>query len=548
MKIIGLVLLIVVLPLTANADTARGTVFEDTNTNGVLDAGEPGVANVRVSNGIDVVLTDEEGVYELEVGDEAIIFITKPAGYATPVNADRLPQFYYIHQPAGSPPGLRYLGINPTGPLPARIDFALTRVNEPAAFDAVLFADTQPQTNAELDYIRDDVVAELVGTDARFGMTMGDILFDDMSMFPRFNALIAQIGVPWYNVPGNHELNLKAQSDRYSLETFKRFFGPPYYAFEVGAAVFVVLDNIYYKGSGESDPGDVRGSGGYDGKFTQDQLTWLGNELRHVPRQKLVFLAMHAPLGTYARQPGQPGAQTSNRKALFALLEGRPNLYSVAGHTHTTEHHYFGREEGFKGPGQLHHHVLATVSGSWWSGPFDERGIAVAEQWDGTPNGYHVLSIDGTDLSVRYKAAGRAADYQMRIIFDVAHHGLRADGLRDFRMGELTDGRLSVDEVAAAEIIVNLFDGGPRSTVAFAINEGDFLPMQRVSRADPHTNELFIRNRESKKSWVNAIPSSHLFSADLPDDLEAGTYTVTVAAVDEFGRTHHGHRVLEIGR
>ena len=56
---------------------------------------------------------------------------------------------------------------------------------------------------------------------------MGDILFDDLSMFPRYNALIAQIGIPWYNVPGNHELNFEAESDEDSLETFKRFFGPP---------------------------------------------------------------------------------------------------------------------------------------------------------------------------------------------------------------------------------------------------------------------------------------------------------------------------------
>ena len=73
-------------------------------------------------------------------------------------------------------------------------------------------------------------------------------------------------------------------------------------------------------------------------------------------------------------------------------------------------------------------------------------------------------------------------------------------------------------------------------------------PMSRVVRVDPHTNELLIRNAATKKSWVNAIPSSHLFAADLPDDLGPGTYTVTVRAVDEFGRTHHGHRVLEIGR
>ena len=91
--------------------------------------------------------------------------------------------------------------------------------------------------------------------------------------------------------------------------------------------------------------------------------------------------------------------------------------------------------------------MLGTVSGSWWSGPFDPRGIPTTDQRDGTPNGYHVLEVDGVDMTVRYKAAGFPDDYQMRILFDVAHHGLRPDGLRDFRAGELFDGRFSEAQV-----------------------------------------------------------------------------------------------------
>ncbi|HBO15947.1 MAG TPA: Cna protein B-type domain containing protein, partial [Porticoccaceae bacterium] len=131
------------------------------------------------------------------------------------------------------------------------------------------------------------------------------------------------------------------------------------------------------------------------------------------------------------------------------MLAGRPNLYSVAGHTHTTDHVYFGKEEGFSGPGKFHHHVLATVSGAWWSGPFDERGVPVSDQRDGTPNGYHVLEVDSTDVAVRFKGAGKPADYQMRVVFDVAHHQLNRNGMRDFREGELLDGRMSQDQLAA---------------------------------------------------------------------------------------------------
>jgi hypothetical protein len=128
----------------------------------------------------------------------------------------------------------------------------------------------------------------------------------------------------------------------------------------------------------------------------------------------------------------------------------------------------------------------------------------------------------------------------------VAHHAPGGDISRDFRPGELLDGRLTVDEVPAADVYVNLFDGGPRSTVELSVGGRDPIPMDRVFRVDPATDELVRRNAATVKPWVEAKPSSHLFVADLPDDLGPGTYTVTVRAVDEFGKAHHAHRVLEV--
>lgn len=536
-----IILAFLLLPHSALAANATGQVFLDSNKNGSLDAGERGIAGVRVSNGLDVVTTNDEGRYTLPVDEQSIIFITKPRDYAIPVNAHMLPQFYYIHQPAGSPAGMRYEGIAPTGPLPEQIDFPLIERQESAQFEAILFADPQPQTQRELDYIRDDVVAELIDTQAAFGITLGDILYDDLSMFPRYNALIAQIGIPWYNVPGNHELNFEADSDEYSLETFKKFFGPPYYAFEYADALFVVLDNIDYQGNGKADPGDVRGNGGYEARISKRQLRWLEKELEFVDKDRLVFVATHAPLGSEVTS-----SATDNRRVLFQLLSGRPNLYSVAGHTHTNNHLYFGEEDGFDGPGTFHHHVLATVSGSWWSGPFDERGIAISDQRDGTPNGYHILEVDSTDLVVRYKGAGKPADQQMRIRFDVTHHQLEANGMRDFRAGQLLDGRMSQDELAAASIMVNLFDGGPKSQVSYRVNDGVYRPLERNLRKDPYMLEQFVRHASDKKSFVQATVSTHLFEADLDADLPPGVHTVTVRAADEFGRIHHGHAILEI--
>lgn len=532
------------MPLAAVAETAKGTVYEDANGNGQRDTGEPGVAGVLVSNGEAVVRTDDAGNYRIALDPPAVLFITKPSGYAVPVNRHQLPQFYYIHQPEGSPAGLRYLGVEPTGPLPERIDFPVVPAQEPGRFSALLITDPQPMTDVEIDYVRDSFITENIGTEARFGMTMGDILFDDLSQFPRYNSLIAQLGIPWYNVPGNHEMNYAAASDAFALETFKRYYGPGYYSFDVGDVHFVVLDNIEFEGA-KAGGRNLRRGGGYKGRITEQQLTWLTNDLSFVPDDRLVFLAMHSPL-LNAADPESTSSNTSNRRDLFRILRGREHLYSVAGHTHTNEHHYFDADDGFAGPGEFHHHVLSAVSGSWWSGPMDEAGMPVSLQRDGSPRGYHVLSVDGVDLTVRYKAAGKPADYQMRIMYDVLHHGLEADGRRDYRPGELLDGLMSVDQVPAADLLVNLFDGGPKSVVEARIGDRPPLRLERILAADPYVAEVFARNRDTKKSWVEAITSSHLFRADLPDDLGPGIYTVTVRAVDDFGQEHHGHSILEI--
>ena len=69
-------ILLIVTPLSL-AQTATGRVFIDGNRNGLLDEGEVGLANVRVSNGASVVRTDATGRYRLAADEQTIIFISK---------------------------------------------------------------------------------------------------------------------------------------------------------------------------------------------------------------------------------------------------------------------------------------------------------------------------------------------------------------------------------------------------------------------------------------------------------------------------------------
>ena len=161
--------------------SGKGVVFHDKNRNGTRDQGEPGIGGVRVSNGSAITVTDSDGGYSLDVDDDTILFVIKPRGWQVPMNELNLPQFYYIHKPAGSPPS-RFAGVPPTGELPASVDFPLHPNNEPDRFEAILFGDTQPRDGKEVNYIAHDVVEDVIGTDAAFGVTMGDIVFDDLSV------------------------------------------------------------------------------------------------------------------------------------------------------------------------------------------------------------------------------------------------------------------------------------------------------------------------------------------------------------------------------
>jgi 3',5'-cyclic AMP phosphodiesterase CpdA len=525
--------------------TVSGVVYENRSGGAQRAAGDPGIAGVLVSNGRDVVKTDAAGRYTLPIDEESIVFVIKPTGYAVPLDEAMLPRFYYIHQPAGSPASLklRYRGIDPTGTLPNSVDFALRKVDEPQKFDVILFTDPQPESAAEVDFIRDDVVAGLIGNHtAAFGITCGDIMFDDLSLYPRLNSIIAQLGVPWYNIGGNHDLNFEAPDARYSRETFKRTFGPPYYAFEYGGALFLMLDNVDYLGADAARP---YSAGKYEGRIGERQLAFIANALKETPAEKLVVAALHIPLRNDLDSK-DPGTNTTDCAAFLKLLAGRPNTLSLSGHTHTTEHHYLGAEDGFAGPAPHHHHVLTAVSGSWWSGPYDHRGIAVADSRDGSPNGFHILSVDGARYATRFQPANEPNGRQMRIVLDSVFHGDRKELYSTYRMGELLGSPVPQTRVSATDLVVNLFDGGPRSSVEYRVGGRAPVPMQRARRPDPFVEEVFGRNEATKKPWVKAEPSSHIFTARLPGALEPGTHRVAVRAVDEYGREHRDHLIVEV--
>jgi hypothetical protein len=167
-------------------------------------------------------------------------------------------------------------------------------------------------------------------------------------------------------------------------------------------------------------------------------------------------------------------------------------------------------------------------------------------QSDGSPNGFHILSVDGEGYTTTLVPAHDPARGQMRVMLDSQLHDADHDVIRDYHPGALLAGPIGVDRLASTRLVVNLFDGGPRSKVEVSVAGQPYRRLAKVERKDPFVVEVYDRNRDSKKSWVEAATSSHIWQSGMPGDLGVGTHRVAVRATDEYGRVHSASMVLEV--
>lgn len=498
--------------------SAKGVVYEDSNRNGKRDRKEKVLSNVAVSNGREVVLTNDKGEYSLPVGEDNVIFVIKPSDYTTPVDSNNLPQFYYIHNPNGAP-DLKYKGVAPTGRLPKSLDFPLYPIENKNEFKVLVFGDPQVYNLNQVEYFKKGVVEELKGAEGyEFGISLGDLVGNNPDLFKPYVNVIKEIGLPWYQVMGNHDINFDVPNDSLSDVSFKAQFGPNNYSFNKGKVHFIILDDILYQGQGAPRQ--------YIGGLREDQLEFIENNLKFVPKDYLVVICVHIPLVNNQRH----AIREEDNRRLFQALKDFPHTFSMSAHTHYQAQNFIDKSFGWAQDTPHHHYNVGTTSGNWYSGELDQNGVPPATMADGTKKGYAVVTFKGNKYEIDYHVSNAPKDYKMEIF-----------------MPKVTEKRKN----SRASMYVNYFLGGEKDTIEYSVNGGKWVQMRRTETYDPHLLMEVMRWDSSDKQLQGERPSdpnmsTHIWKAAVPSDLPVGKHRIEFRLRDMFGRSYTTAREYEI--
>ncbi|MGY6531960.1 calcineurin-like phosphoesterase C-terminal domain-containing protein [Glycocaulis sp.] len=591
----------------------RGVVFEDLNGDGIHQRGEPGVERVLVSNGLDVVMTDREGAYMLPVREDMDLFVIQPSGWRVPVNDSQIPQFSYTHKPGGTPEALRFGGLPDTGPAPAEVNFPLQRADEGGNFTCAMIGDSQTYSNHEISQFRDSAIADLVAADLSGNdcmLYLGDVVGDDLELLTRIFEVGSAVGVPQWAVVGNHDIDLDATAYANSADTWRRLYGPAYYAFEIGEVTFIALNNIYFPCGGEDAgvPGrefcTESTNPRYNVRVDDTQMAWLENLLAEVPEDRLIVIAHHGPMVSFV-DAASPVHQTDNATAIYALLEGREAL-SLSGHTHTLENHSPGQYfEGWQesvgvGPLPFRHIVAGAASGNWWQGDFNLDGDAQALQRMGAPKGVLMVAFEGAAYREHYVGSRLGEDRGQWVDFNTPAFRAWFDAINTWRnenwrerdsvppvsINDLADTRLLTrqDLAEGTFVTANVWNGAAETIVEARINGGPPLVLERTQEgageeirigamyADPFAVKrqatvgryaIESRSGEERNRGFEAFRgrsfqgppqpqtaladrNMHLWMARVPADLPEGVHVLSLTSTDRHGRSYTDEIVFEV--
>lgn len=491
---------------------------EGYNVYGLISCDGVGVPGVVVSDGVEVTVTGDDGVYYLMSKEyNRTVFMSVPSGYEA-ASEGILPKFHKV--------------LDGNASTTERADWTLTKADNQNHVMYVLgdmhlanrtndlnqFANFTADLNSQLSSNKMKKQYALTLGDMTWDLYWYDNAYDLHSYIETMNTSFS--GLQVFHTIGNHDHDMLSAGDFNTVSAYKKTVAPTYYSFNIGNVHYVVLDNILCTNDGT-------GSRTYDSSLTVDQIDWLRKDLSYVDKTKTLVITMHAQM---YNENGKEAMEFASE--LEGLCSGY-ETHVMSAHTHVVWNNDKTAEKG------IYHHNSGAICATWWWTGYYTSGLGLCK--DGSPAGYYVYEMTGKDVKWRFKPTGKEFSHMFRsydrneIVLSAAGFAPNADS-----------GHASSFEKTASHwvtgstdnyVYINVFDYDPSWKIEVT-EDGRSLPYEVIKVKDPlhlaaYEAKRYNENKTPTSSFVAYTVNSHIFRVQA----SSATSTLEIKVTDRFGNT-----------
>lgn len=501
-----------------------------TTVYGIVSSAGVGVENVVVSDGAEVTVTNEKGIYQLKSAKKwGYVFISVPSGYEVP-SVGVLPQFHRA--------------LKNSADVVERADFKLEKVDGQDSYKIFMLGDMHLANRtgdlgqfAQFTSDLTDYMTRHKG-EKMYALTLGDMTWDlywysNSYYFPQYlNTINSQIkNLQIFHTMGNHDNDFQTRSDYDAAVKYVDQICPTYYSFNIGKVHYVVMDDI------DCSSYDGTESRNYVKSLSAEQLDWLAKDLSHVAKTTPVVVAMHAQVFYPTTSGFKIDHDQVNTLRLFDILDGYTVRF-VTGHTHKLFN--VTPDAPIVDGHNFREYNSGSVCASWWWSGNLTPGIHIGT--DGTPGGYGIWDVTGTDFQCLYKSTGWPEEYQFRsydlnnVHFSMADVPLMPSDISASVKNAYMQYVNAYPQNNDNEVLINIWNWNSDWTLSVVDENRKTLPYTEVWAYDPlHIAALSVKrfNNARLKSTPSFITDkfTHFFKVKADD---ADTDLV-ITVKDEFG-------------
>lgn len=501
-----------------------------TTVYGIVSSAGVGVENVVVSDGAEVTVTNEKGIYQLKSAKKwGYVFISVPSGYEVP-SVGVLPQFHRA--------------LKNSADVVERADFKLEKVDGQDSYKIFMLGDMHLANRtgdlgqfAQFTSDLTDYMTRHKG-EKMYALTLGDMTWDlfwysNSYYFPQYlNTVNSQIkNLQIFHTMGNHDNDFQTRSDYDAAVKYVDQICPTYYSFNIGKVHYVVMDDI------DCSSYDGSTSRNYVASLSAEQLDWLAKDLSHVDKTTPVVVAMHVQVFYPTTSGFKIDHDPVNTQRLFDILDGYTVRF-VTGHTHKLFN--VTPDAPIVDGHNFREYNSGSVCASWWWSGNLTPGIHIGT--DGTPGGYGIWDVTGTDFQCLYKSTGWPEEYQFRsydlnnVHFSMADVPLMPSDISASVKNAYMQYVNAYPQNNDNEVLINIWNWNSDWTLSVVDENRKTLPYTEVWAYDPlHIAALSVKrfNNAGLKSTPSFITDkfTHFFKVKADD---ADTDLV-ITVKDEFG-------------